>query len=110
MFEALVGVKEPHPLQRHRILPKLKVVRSGQGRHKLKTILRFYKVGVISLPLSVKIRSRYWPHQILGVTAIRFPIVSAIRSIASVANMEAYQLPVWPPANTPLPAPFLQRC
>ena len=58
MFEARVGVKDLHPLQRHRILLRLKVVWSGQGRHRLKIILRFVKVGMISLSLSVKIRSR----------------------------------------------------
>uniref|UniRef100_A0A7N2QX25 Uncharacterized protein n=1 Tax=Quercus lobata TaxID=97700 RepID=A0A7N2QX25_QUELO len=93
MFEARVGMKDLHPLQRHRILPKLKVLRSRQGRHRLKIILRLVEVGMISLPLSVKIRSRDRLHQILGATAVRFSVISAICSIANVANMEAHQLP-----------------
>ena len=90
MFKARVGVKEPYSLQRHWILPKLKVARSGRGRHRLKTILCFYKVGAISPPLSVKIRSRYWSRQIFGAIAVGFPVASTIRSIASAANIEAH--------------------
>ena len=90
MFEVRVGVKEPHPPQRHRILPRLKVVRFGQGRHRLKIIFRFDKVGMVSLPLSIKIRSRYWSNQILGASEVRFSAFSAVCSIAGVANMEAH--------------------
>ena len=88
-----MGVKELHPPQRHRTPPRLKVVRSRQGRHRLKMIFRFDKVGMVSLPLSVKIRSRYWSHQILGASEVRFSAISAVCSIAGVANMEAHQLP-----------------
>ena len=94
MFEVRVGVKELHPPQRHRTLPRLKVMRSRQGRHRLKIIFHFDKAGMVSLPLSVKIRSRFWSHQILGASEVRFSAISAVCSIAGVANMEAHQLPV----------------
>ena len=93
MFEAWVGMKDLYPLQMHRILPRLKVLRSGQGRHRLKMIFRSDKVGMVSLPLSVKIRSRHWSHQILGASEVRFSVISAVCFIAGVANMEAHQLP-----------------
>ena len=82
-----MGVKEPHPLQRHQVLPRLKMARSGQGRQKLKTAFHFHKVGAMPPPLSVKIRSRCWSRQIFGVTAAGFLVVSIIRSISSAANM-----------------------
>ena len=47
---------------------------------------------MVSLPLSVKIRNRYWSHQILGASEVRFSTISAVCSIAGVANMEAHQL------------------
>ena len=93
MFEAWVEMKDPHPLQRHRILPRLKVMWSGQGRHRFKIILRFDKGEMVFLLLSVKIRSRYWSHQILGASEVRFSVISTVCSIAGVANMEAHQLP-----------------
>ena len=105
-----MGVKDPHSFQRHWVSPSLRMAWPGQGRQRLKTVLRFHKVGVIPPPLSVKIRSRYWSRQIFGATAVEFPVISTSRSIASATNMEAHQLLVWPPMNTPLPAPFLQRC
>ena len=92
MFEAWVGVKELHPPQKDWTLPRLKMVRSGQGRHRLKIIFRLDKVGMVPLPLSVKIRSRFWSYQILGVSEVRFFAISAVCSIAGVANMEAHQL------------------
>ena len=82
-----------HLPQRHRTPPRLKVVRSGQGRHRLKMIFRFDKVGMVSPPLSVKIRNRYWLHQILGASEVRFSAISTVFSIAGVVNMEAHQLP-----------------
>ena len=87
MFEARVGVKEPHPLQRHWVLPRLKMARSRQGRQRLKTVLRFHKVRAMTPPLSVKIRSRCWSRHIFGVTAVGFVVVSTIRSFSSAANM-----------------------
>ena len=110
MFEARMGMKEPHPLQKHWVLPRLRMARSGQGRQRLKTVLRSHKVGAGPLPLSVKIRSRYWSRQIFDATAVGFSVISTIRFIASAANIEAHQLSVWPPMNTQLPAPFLQKC
>ena len=105
-----MGMKEPHPLQRHWVFPSLRMARSGQGKQRLKTALCFHKLGAIPPPLSVKIQSRYWSCKIFGTTAVRFLVTSTIRSIASAANMEAHQLPVWPPTNTQLPTPFLQKC
>ena len=58
MFEARVGVKEPHLLQKHLVSPRLKMARSGQGRRRLKTILLFHKTGEKPPPPSAKIRSR----------------------------------------------------
>ena len=55
MFEARVGMKEPHPLQRHWVLPRLKIAYSEQGRQRLKAVLHFHKVGAMPPPLSVKI-------------------------------------------------------
>ena len=86
------------------------MARSRQGRQRLKIVLRFHMVEAIPPPLLVKIRSRYWSRQIFGATAVGFTVIITIRSIVSAANMEAHQLPVWPPTNTLLPTPFLQRC
>uniref|UniRef100_A0A7N2KRW9 Calcineurin-like phosphoesterase domain-containing protein n=1 Tax=Quercus lobata TaxID=97700 RepID=A0A7N2KRW9_QUELO len=102
MFEAWVGMKGLHPPQRHRILSILKVVWSGQGRHRFKTVLRFDKGEMVFLSLSVKIRSRYWSHQILGASEARFFSISAVCFIAGVIT--------WRLINFRLPAPFLQRC
>ena len=82
-----MGMKEPHPLQKHWVLSRLRMARSGQGRQRLKTALRFHKVEVIPPPLLAKIRSRCWSRQIFGATAVRFLVVNTIRSIASAANM-----------------------
>ena len=87
MFEARMGMKEPHPLQKHWVLPRLRMARSGQGRQRLKTALRFHKVGAIPPPLLAKIRSKCWLRQIFGAIAVGFLVVSTIRSIASAANM-----------------------
>ena len=87
MFEAKVGVKGPHPLQKHWVSPRLKMARSGQGRRRLKTALPFHKARERPPPPSAKIQSRCWPHQIFGVTAMGFLIVSTIRSPLNVANM-----------------------
>ena len=93
MFEAWVVMKDLHLLQRHRILLRLKVMWSGQGRHRFKIILRFDKGEMVFLPLLVKIRSRLWSHQILGASEVRFSVINAVCSIAGVANMGAHQLP-----------------
>ena len=87
MFEARVGVKEPHPLQKHWVFLSLRMARSGQGRQRLKTALRFHKMEAIPPPLSVKIRSRYWSRQIFDATALGLLIVGTIRSLSSAANM-----------------------
>ena len=87
MFEARVGVKEPHSLQKHQVLPRLKMARSGQGRQRFKTVLHFHEVGAMPPLLSVKIRSRCWSRQTFGATAVGFLVVSTIRSLSSAANM-----------------------
>ena len=102
MFETRVGVRELHPPQRRWVLPRLKVAWSGQGRHRFKIIFRLDKGEMVFLPLSVKIRSRYWSHQILGASGVRFSAISAVCSIAGVVT--------WRLINFRLPAPFLQRC
>ena len=90
MPKARIGVKELHPPQRHRVPSRLKVMWSGQGGHRLKMIFHLDKVEMVSLPLLVKIRSRYWSHQILDATAVGFPVISTIHFIASAANVEAH--------------------
>ena len=87
MVEAKMGVKGPHPLQKHWVSPRLKMARSGQGRQRLKTFLPFDKAGKKPLLPLTKIRSRCWSHQIFGAIALGFLIVSIIRSLSSVANM-----------------------
>ena len=95
-------VEELHPPQRHRTLPRLRVVWSGQGRHKLKVTFRLDNGKMVFLPLSVKIRSRYWSHQILGASGVRFSAISAVCYTAGLVP--------WRPINFRLPASFLQRC
>ena len=102
MFETRTGVKELHPPQRRHVLPRLKVAWSGQGRHRFKIIFRLDKGEMVFLPLSIKIRSRYWSHQILSASGVRFSAISAVCSIAGVVT--------WRLINFRLPAPFLQRC
>ena len=102
MFETRTGVLESHPPQRRRVLPRLKVAWSGQGRHRFKIIFRLDKGEMVFLPLSIKIRSRYWSHQILSASGVRFSAISAVCSIAGVVT--------WRLINFRLPAPFLQRC
>ena len=63
------------------------MVRSGQGRQRLKTLLPLDKARKEPLYPSAKIRSRWRSHQIFGATALRFLIVGTIRSLSSVANM-----------------------
>ena len=74
----------------------------GQGRHRFKSVSRFDKGKMIFLPLSVKIRSRYWSHQILGASEARFSAISAVCFIAGMI--------LWRLINFRLPAPFLQLC
>ena len=57
---------------------------------------------IVFLLLLVKIRSRFWSHQILGASEVEFSAISAVCYIASVVT--------WRPINFRLPAPFLQRC
>ena len=87
MFEAKVGVKGPHPFQKHWVSPRLKMVRLGQGRRSLKTALPFHKAGEKPPPPSTKIRSRCWSRQIFGATAMGFLIVGTIYSLSSATNM-----------------------
>ena len=87
MFEAKVGVKGPHPFQKHWVSPRLKMTRSGQGKQRLKTALPFRKAGEKPPLPSAKIRSRYWSHQIFSATAMGFLTVGTIRSLSSAANM-----------------------
>ena len=56
-------------------------------------IFHFDKVEMVSLPLSVKIRSKHQSHQIFGVSEVSFSVISVVYFIAGVANMEAHQLP-----------------
>ena len=102
MFEARMWVKELHSPQRHRTLPRLKVMWSGQGRHRFKIIFRLGKGKMVFLPLSVKIRSRYWSHQIFGASEARFSAISAVCFIAGMI--------LWRLINFRLPAPFLRLC
>ena len=55
MFEAWVGMKGLHTLQRHQILTILGVMWYAQGRHRFKSVLHFDKGEMAFLPLSVKI-------------------------------------------------------
>ena len=87
MFEAKVGVKGPHPLQKHWVSPRLKMARSGQGRRRLKTALPFRKAREKPPFPSAKIRSKHWSHQIFGAAALGFLIVGTIRSLSNAANM-----------------------
>ena len=102
MFEAWVGMKGFHTLQRHRILMILKVMWYGQGRHRFKSIPRFDKGEMVFFPLSVKIRSRYWSHKILGASEVRFSAISAVCFITGMI--------LWRLINFRLPTPFLQLC
>ena len=86
MLEARVGVKELHSPQRRRVLMRLKVVWSGQGRHSFKKIFRHDKGEMVFLLLLVKIRSRYWSHQILGASEVEFSAISAVCFIADVVT------------------------
>ena len=87
MFEAKVGVKGPHPFQKHWVSLRLKMARSGQGRRRLKIALPFHKAGEKPPLPSAKIRSRYWSPQIFSATAMGFLIVGTIHSLSSAANM-----------------------
>ena len=99
MFKA--RVKELHPPQRHRTLPKLKVVWSGQGRHRLKVSSRLDMVGTTPPPLLVKIRSRYLSYQIFGMSEDRFSSLSVVCFFAGTI--------LWRLINFRLPTPFLQH-
>ena len=87
MFEVKAGVKEPHPLQKPQVPPKLKMAWLGQGKQRPKTTLPFHKAGEKPSPPSAKIRIRCWSHQILCVTAMGPLIIGTIRSLPSIANM-----------------------
>ena len=91
MVEAKMGVKGPHPLQKHWVSLRLKTARSGQGRQRLKIFLPLNKEGKKPLLPSAKIRSRCWSHQIFGATELGLLIVGTIRSLPSATNMA----PAW---------------
>ena len=71
-------MKEPYPSQKHHILMKLKMARSGQGWRRLKILLTF---------LSAKIRSRGSSRQTFSATKLGSSIISTSRSLMSIANM-----------------------
>ena len=116
MLKVCVGVKKLPPPQRRRTPPRLKVMWSGQGRHRLKMIFHFGKMGTISLPLLAKIWSRYWSRQILDTTEVRFSAISAICFIADVVIRRLLHLRLSAPflqmvlAWGQVPCTFLQRC
>ena len=116
MVKARMRVKRPHPLQNPWVSLRLKMARSGQGRHRLKTFLALDKVRKEPLLPSVKIRSRWRSHQIFGATALRFPIGGTIRSRSIAANMILARLQlelVWGfgiPASSSLPSLVPPRC
>ena len=102
MFEASVEMEELNPPQRHRTLPRRKVVWSRQGRHRFKVSSRLDMVGMVPSHLLVKIRSRFWSRQMFGVSEERF---SAISAVCLVAGKFWCRL-----LNFRLPAPSLRRC
>ena len=71
-------MKESYPSQKHPILMKLKMARSGQGWWRLKILLTF---------LSAKIRNRGLLRQTFGSTELGSPIISTSRSLMSIVNM-----------------------
>ena len=71
-------MREPYPSQKHHILTKFKMARSGQGWRRLKIPL---------ILLSAKIRSRGSSRQTFGVIELGSPIISTSRSLTSIANM-----------------------
>ena len=102
MFEARVGKNGLSPPQKRRVLLRLKIARYGHRKHKFKKILHFDRRERVSLPLLVKIRSRFCSCQNFGVSEERFSAISA--SALLQAN-------IWrKPLNFQLPAPFLQWC
>ena len=116
MVKARIGMKGPHPLQKHWVSPRLKMARLGQGRQRHKTYLPLDKVGKEPLLLSTKIWSRWKSHQIFDTTALRFLIVGTIRFLSSAANMT---LTWWElelvrglgiPASSSLPSLVPPRC
>ena len=100
MLKVCVGVKKLPPPQRRRTPSRLKVMWSGQGRHRLKVIPHFGKVGMIYPSLLAKIRSRYWPRLILDASEVRFSAISTVCFIADVVIRRLLHLR--------LSAPFLQ--
>ena len=87
MVRTKMGVKGPHPLQKHWVSPRLKMARSGQGRQRLKTFLPLDKAGKKPILPLAKIQSRCWSHQIFGAIELGLLIVDTIRSLSSTANM-----------------------
>ena len=71
-------MEEPYISQKHHILMRLKMARSGQGWWRLKILLTF---------LSAKIRNRSLSRQTFGVTELGSPIISTSRSLMSITNM-----------------------
>ena len=73
MVKARVRVKEPHPLQKPWVSLRFRMVRSGQGRQRLKTFFLLNKARKEPLLPSAKIRSGWRSHQIFGATALGPP-------------------------------------
>ena len=71
-------MKKAFPSQKHHVLTKLEIARSGQGWRRLKTRLAF---------LSAKIRNRDSSRHTFGVTKPRTHIISTTRSFMSISNM-----------------------
>ena len=116
MLKARIGAKELHLPQRRRVPPRLKVMWSRQGGHRLKMIFHFGKMGMISPHFLAKIRSRYWSRQILDASEVRFSSISAVYSIAGVVIRRRLHFRLSAPflqtvlAWGQVPAPFLRRC
>ena len=112
MFEAWMGMKGLHTLQRHRIL---KVIWYGQGWHRFKPVPHFDRGKMVFLPLSVKIRNRFWSCQIFGMSEEGISAISAVYLVAGkfLRGLLNFQLPTpflqWCRPQVGFPAPFLQR-
>ena len=116
MVKSKMRAKGPHPFQKHWVSPRFKMARLGQRRQRLKTLLPLDKARKEPLLPSAKIWSRWRSHQIFGATALRFLIVSTIRSLSVAANMILARLQlelVWGlgiPASSSFPSLALLRC
>ena len=99
MLEAGLGKKELSPPQWRHVPLKLRAVRYGPRRRKFEGAFRFVTGERVSPPLLVKIRSRFWPCLVLGMSEEE---ISTISTVYLVAGKFLRELP-----NFRLPAPFL---